>query len=115
MNVLKRCSRDVCSLLLCLPWWKKNITVSCKLLPGPVILLCGVVPGKGFLRALLTMFASLEIELFSEEVGTPKRKCLSLEPPHFAKLHIYTRASDMTLLAPGLSRSSLLLGRRSVL
>lgn len=109
MNVPKRCSRDVCSLLLCLPWWKKNITVSCKLL------LCGVVPGQGFPRALLTVFASLETELFSEEVGAPERKCLSLEPPHFAKLHIYARASDMTLLASGLSRSSLLLGRRSVL
>lgn len=69
MNVPKRCSRDVRSLLLCLPWWKKNTTVSCELRPGPAILLCGVVPGEGFLRALLTMFASLEIELFSKELG----------------------------------------------
>lgn len=79
MNVPKRCSGDVRSLLPCLPWWKENITVSFELLPGPAILLCGVVPGEGFLRALPTMFASLEIELFSR-VRAPKRKCLSLEP-----------------------------------
>lgn len=46
---------------------------------GPATLLCGVDPGEGFLRALPTMFASPEIELFSR-VRAPKRKCLSLEP-----------------------------------
>lgn len=54
--------------------------VRCELLPGPAILLCGMVSGEGFIRALLTMFASLERELFLKEVGAHKRKCLSLEP-----------------------------------
>lgn len=81
MNVPKRCSRDVRYPLLCLPWWKKTMSaVRCELLPGPAILLCGMVSGEGFLRALLTMFASLERELFLKEVGAHKRKCLSLEP-----------------------------------
>lgn len=53
--------------------------VSCELLPGPFILLCRMVADKGIIRALL-MFAFLEIQFFSKEVGARKRKCLSSEP-----------------------------------
>lgn len=47
---------------------------------GPAVLICGMVSGEGFIRALLTLIVSLERELFLKEVGARKRKCLSSEP-----------------------------------
>lgn len=61
------------------PSEKKMSPLSCKPLPGP-FLLCRIVSDEGVIRAVLVIFASLEIEFFSKEVGAHKRKCLSLEP-----------------------------------
>lgn len=53
--------------------------LSGELLPGPFFL-CRVVSDEGFIRALLLIFTSLEIEFFLKEAGARKRECLPLEP-----------------------------------
>lgn len=99
------------AVLLCLPRWRKTTSAArCELPPGPAILLCGMVPGEGLIGALLTASASLERELFSEEAGAQKRKCLFIRTSHFAKLRIHTRASHTTLSASGLPHPSFLPG-----
>ncbi|CAM9682050.1 unnamed protein product, partial [Rangifer tarandus platyrhynchus] len=54
-------------------WKKKRCQLfSYKLLPGPFIL-CRMVPDQGIIRALLWIFALLEMKFLSKEIGSDKR------------------------------------------